>query len=579
MSGNSLRLKQPHESELAIRDQGVSALSPDMSAIDNCVPVVCTSGAANLSLATLGFALIDADGKILTASAEFTKLLNVNTDDTRLTLAEKLGTQFSTTAGNLEDAFSRLEESILDIQSNDGALYRLHAASLDNNSRMVVAQKLETDQLDTANSNQSLIDPLTQLGNRQLLEITLANWQPANEQHTLALIIMDLDRFKLVNDTLGHEVGDLLLKLVAKRTQRSARADDIILRLDGSEFVILHAIGNQPSGAEGVAQRLVDMMRRPFLVDGHQINIGANVGISVLGQGTDLIVDMMRHANLALYDAKGSGRGTHRLFNRQLEEQAMERRELEISLRRAMGLKQFSLVYQPQVQLPDGNITGFEALIRWNHEQRGLIPPDQFIPLAEETGEIISIGEWVLRTACIEAIKWPEHLSVAVNVSPIQFQCDRFVDSICSALSYSGLHPSRLEIEITESVLINKTNTALDHLCAIKDMGVSIAMDDFGTGYSSLSYLNDFPFSKIKIDQTFVRGEQTTKSRALVDAIISLGTSLGMKTIAEGVETEDQYRQLATGGCMAAQGYLISRPLHADSIGDFISNNNATVPE
>jgi len=229
-------------------------------------------------------------------------------------------------------------------------------------------------------------------------------------------------------------------------------------------------------------------------------------------------------------------------------------------------------MYQPQVKMPQGTVTGFEALIRWNHEALGLISPIDFIPLAEETGEILAIGEWVLRTACKEATTWPDHLSVAVNVSPLQFESEHFVDSIRDVLTTSGLQPSRLEIEITETVLINNPETVLQQLHNIQDMGVSIAMDDFGTGYSSLSTLNNFPLSKIKIDQAFVRGEQNDKSRALINAIISLGVNLGMDTLAEGVETEDQYKQLADDGCSAAQGYLISKPMHAESITDFLSD-------
>jgi len=357
---------------------------------------------------------------------------------------------------------------------------------------------------------------------------------------------------------------------------RAARADDTIVRWGGDEFIILHTLGEQPSGAEGVAQRIVEMLSRPFLIDGQQINIGASVGIAILHQGTDKLEDLMRHADLALYDAKGAGRGTYRFFNPLLEKNAMERRELEISLRRALSLKEFTLAYQPQVRMPEGKLTGFEALIRWHNETRGLIPPVDFIPLAEETGEIMAIGEWVLRTACAEATKWPNELSVAVNVSPVQFKSDRFVDSVCSALSFSGLDPTRLEIEITEGVLINNSEKALSHLCAIQDMGVSIAMDDFGTGFSSLSYLNSFPFSKIKIDQAFVRGKQTDKSRALVDAIISLGASLGMKTLAEGVETPEQFEQLAEGGCMGAQGFLISKPMPAEEINEFMAQHMPT---
>lgn len=518
---------------------------------------------------THGFAVVDANGRILNASVEFNNLLGIDSREAKLPLAEQLGLKF-TSNGNFEETINYGSNCSIEIFSQANLSYRLHITQVDQDCRIVAIEPPAVSNRDNTQTIESLTDPLTQLGNRRLLEKTLNDWQTSDTAQGFALIMMDLDRFKSVNDTLGHGVGDSLLKLVAKRAKRTARPGDIILRLGGDEFVVLHKTSAQSGGAEGVAERLVEMIARPFLVNGHQINIGASVGIAALGQNTTKVDDLLRHADLALYDAKAAGRGTYRYFTPALEHQAVERRELEISLRRALALKQFSLAYQPQVQMPNGTLTGFEALIRWQHPERGLVPPDQFIQLAEETGEINAIGEWVLRTACAEAMKWPEHLNVAVNVSPIQFDSDTFIDSICNALRYSGLPPERLEIEITESVLINKPETALDYLCVIQDMGVSIAMDDFGTGYSSLSNLSDFPFSKIKIDQAFVRGEQTEKSRSLVNAIISLGSSLGMKTLAEGVETEDQYNHLADGGCMAAQGYLISRPMAAGDVEQFI---------
>ena len=518
-----------------------------------------------------GFAIIDADGNLVKSSTKFNTLLGIESPHSGLNLARHINLSFSASS-NLQEAINEGNTRCIDIKSDTSDCFRLHIASVDDDCRIVAIEKPASTNTNCADdTHSSLTDPLTQLGNRRLLERTLADWEASASNDEYALIMMDLDRFKSVNDTLGHGIGDSLLKLVAKRAKRTARPDDVILRLGGDEFVVLHKINSQSGGAESVAERLVEMIGRPFLVNGHQINIGASVGIAVPGKNTTEIGDLLRHADLALYDAKSAGRGTYRIFTPPLEHKAMERRELEISLRRALALKQFTLAYQPQVQMRNGTLTGFEALIRWNHPELGIVPPDKFIQLAEETGEINAIGEWVLRTACAEAMKWPSHLNVAVNVSPIQFDSDRFIESICSALRYSGLPPNRLEIEITESVLINKPQNALDHLCVIQDMGVSIAMDDFGTGYSSLSNLSDFPFSKIKIDQAFVRGEQTDKSLALVDAIISLGSSLGMKTLAEGVETEDQYNHLANGGCTAAQGYLISRPLPSKDIDQFIS--------
>jgi diguanylate cyclase (GGDEF)-like protein len=324
-----------------------------------------------------------------------------------------------------------------------------------------------------------------------LLDEIIGSWQAKGpEALSLAVIMIDLDRFKQVNDTLGHGAGDTLLKLVAKRITSAARSDDPIIRLGGDEFVILHAIGLQSSGAESIAKRIVELISRPFLIDGQQVNIGASVGIAVLNYGTDDKVDLLKHADLALYEAKASGRGNYKFFEPVLAQRALDRRKFEIDLRRALYLKEFALVYQPQVQMTGRVLLGFEALIRWHSPTRGLVSPAEFIPLAEKIGEINAIGEWVMRTACKEAVTWERDFTVSVNVSPIQFETDRIVDIVRDALASTGLSPERLEIEITESVLMKDAGLALKRLWAIKALGVGIAMDDFGTGYSSLSYLN-----------------------------------------------------------------------------------------
>lgn len=522
-----------------------------------------------------GYALLDESAGIIYANTQFYRLLDIDVEDTQFSFLEKLEQRYPERADELAHVLNDSSGNAVDIQTATDEYYRLNFAALESKQRLVVLESMVSTSTGAENFKLSLIDPLTKLGNRRQLDQFLEGWQPNAGQQVTAFLIMDLDRFKIVNDTLGHGVGDTLLKLVAKRARRAIRDDDMIVRHGGDEFVIVHASEKQPSAAEQIAQRLVELISRPFLIDGHQIGIGASVGIAVLGDNTKNVNDLMRHADLALDEIKRNGRGAYCFFDQSMEQNAIKRRNLETSLRCAIGLKQFSLMYQPQVRIPQGVVTGFEALIRWNHETLGLISPLDFIPLAEQTGEILSIGEWVLNTACKEATTWPEHLIVAVNVSPVQFESKHFVDSIRDALASSGLLPSRLEIEITESVLINNPEKVLEQLHSIQAMGVSIAMDDFGTGYSSLSNLNNFPLSKIKIDQAFVRGEQTEKSRALVNAIISLGVNLGMDTIAEGVETEGQYKQLADDGCKAAQGYLISKPLDATSIQDFLHDQTA----
>jgi predicted signal transduction protein with EAL and GGDEF domain len=345
--------------------------------------------------------------------------------------------------------------------------------------------------------------------------------------------------------------------------------------MDGDQFVVLHTIGLQPDGAESVAKRIVELISRPFLIDGQQVNIGASIGIAALNYGTNNTIDLLKHAELALYEAKTAGFGNVKIFDPALVRLATERYQLEIDLRRALGLKEFMLMYQPQVKISNGALQGFEALIRWHHPTRGMVSPANFIPLAEETGDILAIGEWTLRTACKEALNWDGDYTVSVNVSPIQFENEKLVDIVRNTLASTGLPPARLELEITEGVLMKNQEHAQKILWAIKSMGVGIAMDDFGTGYSSLSYLNSFPFSKLKIDQSFVRVENSSKSRALVQAIINLGENLDMKTIAEGVETEEQLYELASSGCMEVQGYLISRPIAAKAIAEFISTNKA----
>jgi diguanylate cyclase (GGDEF)-like protein len=528
-------------------------------------------------LSSIGFAVITADGAVNYANPAFCEmfLLSAFEADKGCLLAEQPAIRCHPASADLKQALNCPDPASVQLYSDqDSEPLTVDIAALSAGVRIVVAKRRQSPQTGSASPTPPHHrDPLTGLGNRLLLEETLANWQPTSpEALSLAVIMIDLDRFKKVNDTLGHGTGDTLLKLVAKRILSVTREKDTVVRMGGDEFVVLHTIGLQPIGAESVAKRLVELMGRPFLIAGQQVNIGASIGIAALNHGTDTITDLLKHADLALYKAKDAGRGTALFFEPAFALQAMARYSLEIDLRRALVLKEFVLMYQPQVNMTDGSLQGFEALIRWQNPARGLVSPVDFIPLAEETGEINAIGEWILCTACKEAMGWDGHLSVAVNVSPIQFESERLVDIVSHALASSGLPPNRLELEITEGVLMNDFDNALKQLWALKALGVGIAMDDFGTGYSSLSYLNSFPFSKIKIDQSFVRGESSPKSRALVQAIISLGATLDMTTIAEGVETQEQYDQLTAGGCLVAQGYLISRPIPTKAIGEFISD-------
>ncbi len=409
-------------------------------------------------------------------------------------------------------------------------------------------------------------DELTGLGNRRMLNQILEGW-PAGEP--IALLMIDLDRFKAVNDSLGHPAGDKLLTLVADRIGAAVRKnDDRVCRIGGDEFLVVHT-PDEAGSADKVAQRIVEFVGRPFLIEGQQVNTGASVGVAHLDD-TSPIDALLRHADLALHAAKSAGRGCVQMFDSSLQVRADQRRERELRLRRALGLGELSVVYQPQVAVTEHRVSGFEALLRWYNPALGHVPPSEFIPLAEETGEIHRIGEWVLQTACDEARRWPDGLVVAVNVSAVQFSRDTFVGMVADVLAQSGLSPERLELEITESVLLEQTAGTAASLWELRDLGVRVALDDFGTGYSSLSYLNSFPFSTIKIDQSFIRGEKTDRSEALVRSIVTLGSSLGMTTVAEGVETDEHYRELVEQGCSEVQGYFFAKPMSCGDIEPFL---------
>ncbi len=409
-------------------------------------------------------------------------------------------------------------------------------------------------------------DALTGLATRKSFDKSLEQALAEGQQNSasVAVLCIDLDKFKAVNDTLGHPVGDALLLKVAERLRSVVRSGDVVARLGGDEFAIIQRNEHQPQAAEMLAARLVDLIGRTYIAAGHMITVGASVGIAIAPNDGQDVATLLKYADLALYRAKGDGRGVFRFFQHSMDAEMQSRRLLEIDLRKALALKEFELHYQPQVELEANRLVGFEALLRWHSPARGLVSPGVFIPLAEEIGLIGRIGDWVLHTACREAASWPVPVSIAVNISPMQFRGDKLMASVVSALAASGLDPKRLELEITEGSLLDNTDTVLQVLQQIKTLGVSISMDDFGTGYSSLSYLQKFPFDKIKIDQSFIRtSDHSEGSVAIMRAVTALGKSLGMKTIAEGVETTEQLARVRAQGCGAVQGYLTGRPLGA----------------
>ncbi|KQT56167.1 deubiquitinase [Methylobacterium sp. Leaf456] len=411
-------------------------------------------------------------------------------------------------------------------------------------------------------------DALTGLANRMVFAERLEEAAARlDEGGGFAVLCLDLDRFKEVNDSFGHPVGDALLKGVAERLQACLRESDLLARLGGDEFAIVQSGSRLRDDVVALASRLISIFEEPFVLDGHVVSVGVSVGISLAPDHGSNPETLLKCADLALYRAKAGGRGGWSFFDEEMDLELRKRRALEHDLKQAVGNGELELFFQPIVSLTQQRVACCEALLRWKHPERGYVSPAEFIPLAEETGTIGAIGEWVLRRACREAAGWPGGVAVAVNVSAAQFRNAAVVRAVMEALTESGLPAYRLELEITESVLLTDNVATLATLHTLKRLGVRVAMDDFGTGYSSLSYLQSFPFDKIKIDQSFVRNlDVTGNSRLIVRSVVGLGRSLGMTVTAEGIETEAQLEQLRLEGCDEAQGYLFSRPVPATAI-------------
>ena len=421
-------------------------------------------------------------------------------------------------------------------------------------------------------------DALTELPNRILFHDALrkALARAERSDDLVAVHCLDLDRFKTVNDTLGHPMGDALLRAAAGRLKAALREGDIVARLGGDEFAIVQCGVGSPREAARLAARVVEALSEPFDLFGQHVVVGASVGVALSPQDGATPEELLKKADMALYRAKADGRGAFHFFERDMDERLQARRALEVDLRQALAEGQLEIHYQPLLDLETDRISGCEALVRWRHPERGMIPPGQFIPLAEEIGLISVIGDWVLRAACEEAAKWPNTIRLAVNLSPVQFRGKALLRSVVSALSATGLEPRRLELEITESVLLDQNAANLSILHDLRALGVRISMDDFGTGYSSLSYLRSFPFDKLKIDQTFVRDILLDPDAlAIIRAVTDLGARLGIVTTAEGVESSAQRDELRRQGCKEIQGYLISRPLPPAGIRDLLRQETA----
>ena len=413
-------------------------------------------------------------------------------------------------------------------------------------------------------------DPLTGIGNRSLMEQRIDEALlgiGSGEVESVAVLFLDLDRFKAINDTLGHATGDDLLRLVCGRLQSALRVCDTLARMGGDEFAILLAAPSNHNVASALATRIIDLIQRTYLIDGQIMNVGASIGIAVAPRDGLTRGDLLKSADLALYYSKAAGRGVFHFFEPAMADKARQRQILEFDLRKALVLRQFELRYQAKINAEDGSILGLIALLRWHHPERGLLLPVEFMPLAEEIGLAISISEWVLKRACRDATTWSQSITVAVGVSPLQFASEKLASSVERALHSAELPGSRLEIGVTEEILLRNNSSVLKTLTALKELGVKVVMDSFGTGLASLSQVVNFPFDQINIDHSLLQATQRdAKSRAILRAIAVLGESLGIVTLAEGVETSEQLTRVRSDGGSSVQGFYCSKAVPAGEL-------------
>ena len=536
-----------------------------------------------------GLMMVDGTGRVLLINQRFIELFGLPADAGRTITSYadmvKLVVNCGTVTADDMAALRAWRQSAVDTHAKatfncelaDGRTVKVTHQPIDNDWLTTYEDITESRRADLRLAYVTRHDALTDLPNRILFREKLAEAiMHARRGQPLALLSLDLDQFKAVNDTLGHPVGDALLRAVAGRLMTRTRESDTVARLGGDAFAVVQTPINGPLEAVALAERLVGMLDEPFDVEGHHIVIGTSVGIAFAPQDGLDPDDLLKSADLALSRAKQDGRGVYRLFQTEMDAKMQIRRALELDLRNVLRRKELELFYQPLINLSTRSVAGFEALLRWRHPTRGLVPPNQFIPLAEEIGAIVPIGEWTLRRACVAAAAWRGDLKVAVNLSPVQFRHESLVATVAAALRDSGLQPHRLELEITESVMMQDTTSILAMLHGLRALGISVAMDDFGTGYSSLSYLRRFPFDRIKIDQSFIRELGTKQdSGAIVRAITALSYEFGMATTAEGVETLEQLTALVRAGCTDVQGYLFSSPVPEQAIAELLFSMSA----
>ncbi|HMK79155.1 MAG TPA: PAS-domain containing protein [Xanthobacteraceae bacterium] len=540
---------------------------------------------AALNNMSQGLCMIDAEHNVIVCNRRYLEIFGFSPDKIKpgISMREvmehtiELGNQKDMSAAELYDNYvKRLNAGRASIHRHlaDGRVLEVVNEPMPEGGWIVTYEDItERYQAEQNIARMARHDSLTDLPNRLLFREKMAEGlaRVAAGGEAMALFCLDLDNFKTINDTLGHPIGDALLRAVAQRLRAVVGEDDTIARLGGDEFAILQA-ASSPYAAEALAGRVVDVLASPIMVEGHEINTGLSVGIALAPNDGTAADHLMKCADLALYRAKAEGRGLFRFFEPEMDARIQRRRALEVDLRRALVSGEFHLVYQPQLNLATNALTGMEALLRWNHPERRAVLPAEFIPVAEETGLIVPLGEWVLRRACAEAAHWPDAIRVAVNLSPVQFRNRGLVTMVTQALAAAGLPATRLEIEITEAALLQKDEMTVAMLHQLRALGVRISMDDFGTGYSSLSYLRSFPFDKIKIDRSFIADiERNGDSEAIIRAIAELGASLGIATTAEGIETQEQLELVRRAGCTEVQGYLLSTPCAAADVLDLIA--------
>ena len=538
---------------------------------------------------TQGLVMLDNDLRIIVCNSRYIEMYCLSPEivrpgaDMRDVMAHScaLGNHPSTSAEQLYDDYvKRLRKGgqhMVHRHLGDGRIIKLNHRPMEQGGWVVTYEDVtERRKAEARVAHMAQHDALTDLPNRVLFRDKMSEGLAAVAAHRgeMAVLCLDLDNFKTVNDRLGHAVGDKLLRWVAARLRDCVEPSDTVARLGGDEFAVLQR-GPQPQSAERLASRLVEIIGHPPPMENHIIHTGVSVGIAIApDHGLDPD-ELMKCADLALYQAKARGRGAYQLFDPEMEASARSRHMLETDLRGALEAGEFHLLFQPQIRLGTSELTGFEALLRWNSATRGAISPADLIPIAEETGLIVPIGEWVLRTACLTAAKWPDGVRIAVNLSPVQFRARGLVAMVTSALAAAGLDPKRLELEVTETALLEDDEANVAILHQLRKLGIRVSLDDFGVGYSALGYLRKFPFDMIKIDRSFVGTLGVShESAAIVRTIASLGANLGVETTAEGVETAEQLELVREAGCTAVQGFYFSKPCSAADVSRLIEQLN-----